>query len=118
MRESFLNEEFVRRNFTSRSSNMLSSRRQISEITDEHGQFSPEVTESPQIAVEALQRAEHVVCCWNCDQPGHYWDDCLQDRKIFCYGCGAKETFKPKCQKCLSRKSKNYQLQIPTKEPI
>lgn len=48
--------------------------------------------------VSAIQRKQLI--CWNCDKPGHRFDDCLEIRSIFCYGCGAKNTFKPKCPSC------------------
>lgn len=38
--------------------------------------------------------------CWNCDKIGHSFIDCLEPRNIFCYGCGAKNMFKPKCPNC------------------
>lgn len=34
--------------------------------------------------------------CWNCDKIGHRFEDCLEARSIFCFGCGAKNTYKPK----------------------
>lgn len=40
------------------------------------------------------------LCCWNCHQTGHRYQDCLSDRTVFCYGCGAPNTYKPNCLKC------------------
>ncbi|KAL7725749.1 hypothetical protein ACLKA6_000640 [Drosophila palustris] len=39
--------------------------------------------------VAALRQAGPKVKCWNCDELGHFWEDCLADRRVFCYGCGA-----------------------------
>lgn len=41
--------------------------------------------------------------CWNCDIPGHRYQDCLAPRRIFCYGCGAIDTYRPSCLKCVSK---------------
>lgn len=38
--------------------------------------------------------------CWNCDKTGHSYSQCFSSKSIFCYGCGAKNTTKPKCRKC------------------
>lgn len=43
------------------------------------------------------------VKCWNCDQTGHTFMDCMEIRRVFCYGCGVKDTYKPTCPNC-SRK--------------
>lgn len=40
--------------------------------------------------------------CWNCEEVGHRYHDCLKTRRIFCYGCGAVDTYKPSCLKCTS----------------
>lgn len=48
-----------------------------------------------------------LVICWNCDDIGHTFVDCQSnERKIFCYGCGAKNVYKPKCPKCNSGNAK------------
>lgn len=46
------------------------------------------------------------VKCWNCSQLGHRYMNCTQERRRFCYGCGAPDIVKVKCLKCNSR-SKN-----------
>lgn len=38
--------------------------------------------------------------CWNCDRSGHRYFDCRSQKKIFCYGCGRKDTVKTKCISC------------------
>lgn len=38
--------------------------------------------------------------CWNCDQRGHGYMRCEQDRTIFCYRCGRKNVTLPRCPKC------------------
>lgn len=114
MRESFLNEEHVRRNLASRNSNTIANRRQISEINSDTDLISSECCDD----IDAIRQQDNVPCCWNCDQPGHYWEDCLQERSIFCYGCGAKKIYKPQCQKCIARKSKNFKGPFPPKDPI
>lgn len=38
--------------------------------------------------------------CWNCDKTGHTYFDCLDGRRVFCYGCGEKNVYRPTCTKC------------------
>lgn len=38
--------------------------------------------------------------CWNCDKIGHTYNQCRSPRKLFCFGCGYKNTVKSRCQKC------------------
>lgn len=71
------------------------------------GSITQTAMEANGFAVEALahprlneKRAEYMVC-WNCDDIGHSFIDCSSpDRKVFCYGCGTKNTYKPSCGKC------------------
>lgn len=51
------------------------------------------------VALPATNRGEYLIC-WNCHDIGHTYGDCLQARTVFCYGCGAKDTYRPKCFKC------------------
>lgn len=43
---------------------------------------------------------QHTVKCWNCDQVGHTFHDCLDTKRVFCYGCGLRDTYRPKCPNC------------------
>jgi len=57
--------------------------------------------------VAAMQRKP--LKCWNCDSLGHRFDECLENqRRIFCYGCGARNVFKPKCQTCNPSKNRQH----------
>lgn len=53
--------------------------------------------------------------CWNCSEKGHRFEDCLAERRIFCYGCGTPNIFKPNCSKC-NKFSKNYQTNNKQKQ--
>lgn len=44
--------------------------------------------------------------CWNCGKSGHRYQDCLEERSVFCYGCGASNVYKPNCIKCISKNGK------------
>lgn len=56
--------------------------------------------------------------CWNCNKAGHRYQDCVSDRTIFCYGCGAADTYKPNCPKCNSKNSRsNAPKSAPTPMP-
>lgn len=46
---------------------------------------------------------QSIPSCWNCDKSGHTYTDCMETRRIFCYGCGLKDTYKPTCPKCKLR---------------
>ena len=61
-------------------------------------------TNSLNSEVNAIQNQDKVLRCYDCDEIGHYWYDCLKARTIFCYGCGAKNTYKPQCSTCSSKK--------------
>lgn len=50
-------------------------------------------------AMDTAKRGEYTIC-WNCDDIGHTFMDCPAARKIFCYGCGAKNVVRPQCPKC------------------
>lgn len=115
MREHFLNDEHVRRNLFNRSSQNYLSRRQIAGID-----FSREINDvvgETEMSVDALQEYQKRTKCWNCDQLGHHWENCLEDRQVFCYGCGTKKIYKPNCTNCLTKKNpKNFNPHIPISE--
>lgn len=120
-RENFLNDEHVRRNLLGRNNQNLAQRRQISEVEQiekyDHMLETPDVDQS----VNALQMNKTDFKCWNCDEVGHRWEDCLQDRQIFCYGCGAKGIYKPNCTKCINKKGyipKNSRTFVPMTEQL
>lgn len=54
--------------------------------------------------------SEISLLCWNCQKSGHRYQDCLEERKVFCYGCGTPNIYKPKCAKCTS---KNFRASAP-----
>lgn len=80
-------------------------RRNISEV---------EAESSPEDNIVEVDEVLEIVC-WNCSERGHKYYDCLGERKVFCYGCGAPNTYKPNCLKC-NKVPKNYQLQVRDKQ--
>lgn len=118
MRESFLNDDFVKRNFTFRAMPSNLNRKQVAEVETSDNSLIGESSDCLQSSIDAIQRTENKMRFWNCDGVGHHWEDCLEDRCIFCYGCGEKNTYKPQCQKCQLRNSKNFKHPIPPKETI
>lgn len=67
-------------------------------------------------AIEALQirpannannnRGEYKIC-WNCKDMGHTFMDCMTPvNRVFCFGCGADNTYKPQCPKCTAGNEK------------
>lgn len=45
--------------------------------------------------------------CWNCEEIGHTYKQCVKPRRIFCYGCGLVGFFLTDCPSC--RKQENRQ---------
>jgi len=63
-----------------------------------------EIEEDKEIESEAdneiLELKRPKLICWNCRKEGHRYFDCLEDRKLFCYGCEAEVIYKPNCIIC------------------
>lgn len=120
-RENFLNDEHVKRNLAWRNATAPQpSRRNIAEIEIGENEVSGSDREPDQF-VDALQKSAVSFSCWNCDGIGHHWQDCVEDRRIFCYGCGLKDTYKPNCSRCSSKKSsfpKNFRAQVLPKDQV
>ncbi|XP_052837401.1 uncharacterized protein LOC128253212 [Drosophila gunungcola] len=106
-RESFLDE--VRKNQGYQKT--VPFRKQVAELVeemqlDEPVEFS-DVDDEEEIGALAL-------ICWNCHKEGHRYQDCEDKRRIFCYGCGAKNIFKPSCVRCQKnvKKGTQYRQQL------
>lgn len=71
--------------------------------------------------IEAVQRPatlENAVC-WNCDGSGHTYIDCeVATRNVFCYGCGAKNVYRPQCKKCLENYHRRRSHGQPNSAPM
>lgn len=120
MREHFLNDESVKKTLSARNQNSNIPRRYISELDSNSNETEIENIEELACAIEAIRGKEVVTKCWNCEEVGHHWENCLKDRTIFCYGCGIKNVYKPNCIKCATRKqnSKNFRPPGTTKDII
>lgn len=103
MRENLLQGIGVKR--ITKPPGAIPPRNRVAEICEDSSE-----RDENEFGIEAIQAPRKVYRCWNCDQEGHGWDMCLQERKVFCYGCGAKNTYKPKCPVCIARKSENAQM--------
>lgn len=102
MRENLFNDEYARRNIFNKSHQQI-PRKSVSEI--EHCDVKlPCLTEIEKLSVDAVNHTYIPPKCWNCSESGHLWEDCLKERTIFCYGCGAKNTYKPNCLKCTTKR--------------
>lgn len=113
-RENFLSDEYVRRNLSSRAPGINSAPRKY--VADIEIQKNTDSNFDSEPNVDALDKVGSHSKCWNCDEIGHHWHDCLRDRTIFCYGCGGKNVYKPNCVDCKERKlshSKNPKVKDP-----
>lgn len=78
----------------------------VSELLDGDNKYSEsEFFVNEEGTVEAVS-----LICWNCRKEGHRYQDCTAPRKVFCYGCGARNTYKPSCQRCLKNIQQNTQV--------
>nr|ABD72266.1 gag polyprotein [Drosophila buzzatii] len=39
------------------------------------------------VELAAIRASHEKLRCWNCEGRGHIWENCLSERRIFCYGC-------------------------------
>lgn len=118
-RENFLNDEHVRRNLVNRNTNSYLPRRQIAEVLGDTDLVSGDHSLLVDTNIDAVKGPPKSFQCWNCGESDHHWEDCLQERKVFCYGCGAKDIYKPNCPNCMSKKqgtSKNLRTLVPNAE--
>lgn len=117
MRENFLSDDYVKKQLSNRHVSAYPMKKQISEISDYTLQSSEDSSES----INAIQGFHQESRCWNCDEKDHFWENCLNERKVFCYGCGAKDTYKPNCITCTEAKSKTQKNfrhgNLPKKNP-
>jgi len=73
-------------------------RLQVHEIASSTGNyFEDEENHGPEAEAIAL-------ACWNCGACSHRYQECLGEKKVFCYGCGKPETYKPSCNRCNGKK--------------
>lgn len=77
-------------------SRFRSDKRFVNEVSsDEVGEHNIEEAE--------IAELEKGFICWNCRKVGHRYIDCMEERNIFCYGCGAEGVCRPKCSTCQNR---------------
>ncbi len=98
-------EEFFNNLRAKNSSSYPPVRRNVNEISlDEEPEESQQGNQPQILAI----RNENRTKCWNCDKLSHRFKDCPQPHRVFCYGCGAINIYKPTYPKC-SQKSGNCQ---------
>ncbi|KAH8355744.1 hypothetical protein KR084_011061, partial [Drosophila pseudotakahashii] len=76
-------------------------RRQVQEI---HG-FTESDNELEGDNLDEVELAALDGPCWNCGVPGHRYQECTGARRVFCYGCGKPETYKPNCSNSILSES-------------
>ena len=71
-----------------------------------HDDEDSDAPHQPELANPAyVSEAVTTLICWNCRESGHRFSVCRADRKVFCYGCGAPDTYLPDCQRCAKPKN-------------
>ncbi|XP_036347809.1 uncharacterized protein LOC118757180, partial [Rhagoletis pomonella] len=83
------------------------NRRQVYALEDACHEPTEDVDIGGELA--ALRSSHSKTKCWNCEELGHIWENCLSERRIVCYGCGAPNVYKPQCTACLRKLSENRQ---------
>lgn len=104
MRENLLENDYFRKNIPPKYFPAYQTRRQVAEVEGSSELYNGEPKCDAEMSVDAIQKSLNTFKCWNCDQSGHQWEDCLETRNIFCYGCGMKNTYKPQCTRCADKK--------------
>ena len=74
------------------------AKRYIAEVDDVNSEIL-KTNHSIDEEVNAIDLANRVLRCWNCKGTDHFWHDCLEEGKIFRYGCGTENIYKPQCPK-------------------
>ncbi|KAH8234497.1 hypothetical protein KR026_003132, partial [Drosophila bipectinata] len=69
-------------------------KREVSELIQEADSLERSESEG-ELEVDAFS-----LVCWNCRKEEHRYQDCLSEKRVFCYGCGTANTYKPNCVKC------------------
>lgn len=54
----------------------------------------------------------NILKCWNCDGVGHTYVNCMGPRRVFCYGCGLRDVYKPSCPRCVRIKQGNGKADV------
>lgn len=96
-------EKFVRDNQT--RFRYSKEKGQLAEIEEGEGEYNDTKDHN-----DVCEVGETVIC-WNCDGTGHVYKDCTDERRIFCYGCGKKNVYRPNCSKCC--KQGNFKADAP-----
>ena len=111
-----MNDEYFRKNPQSKVFPSNYPKRNVADL--EFSESSDyENTIGNELSIDAVEQRSNSTKCWNCDQLGHHWQDCLENRTIFCYGCGEKNTYRPQCKKCSRKVSASKNLSIPSQPP-
>ncbi|XP_041451932.1 ubiquitin carboxyl-terminal hydrolase 14-like [Drosophila obscura] len=95
---------------SSKSRPVLMPRRSVNAVQCQvECETETEISEDEEMGIAAIN-----LVCWNCEATGHRYQDCDSPvRRVFCYGCGKADTYKPSCKKCNS--SKNWVARVQPK---
>ncbi|XP_017058293.2 uncharacterized protein LOC108099331 [Drosophila ficusphila] len=100
-KECYRHEEFYRSNRT-KTVNRFNPPKRVNAIECENNDEEHSVDDNSTVDKVCAIKVAEKLTCWNCDAKGHRYHDCRKPRRIFCYGCGTPDTYKPDCAKCAS----------------
>ena len=108
MRENLLAEEVQRNRFEKSTNNpnkFNKYKKNISALESNEENVSQNSDSEIEISIDAINTDDKL--CFNCHQPGHFWDSCTSPKTVFCFGCGKPNTYRPQCEFCNQKKSEN-----------
>lgn len=94
------------------SESKRTTKARIAEMTAPENDMGGTVSTNSEVEVCLVQ---HNIKCWNCGKIGHTYWDCMETRTVFCYGCGAKDIYRPTCTNCAKGDQGNGQKDVRRK---
>lgn len=90
---------------------------------DQHKRIAEFSRMDIEMKVENMERIDNEVLqfklkCWNSQEVGHSYQNCLAERKISCYGCAKANIYKPNGSNCNKSKNAMVRAQRSAFKPI
>jgi hypothetical protein len=62
--------------------------------------------------VQPVNQNQQMIC-WNCDGFNHHQKYCMAPRRVFCWGCGRKDTYHDQCPTCAGNELQRSGMGVP-----